>query len=123
MESARQYAVSKFAVAMLEVHDNLSRALDAKSNTSGLLEGVQMTLRVLESIFEKHGIRKIDCSLGSLFDPKIHDAVLRVPSTDDTPANHVVQVLSDGYTLHNRVLRPTRVAIADSLTIGGTSQT
>lgn len=117
VESARQYAVSKFAVAMLEVHDNLTRALDAKGNTSGLLEGVQITLRVLESIFEKHGIRKIDCEVGTRFDPKIHDAVLRVPPDNNEEGhspNHIVQVLSDGYCLYDRVLRPVRVAIASN---------
>ncbi len=50
--------------------------------------------------------------VGAVFDPNVHEAVFQVPATDDHPTpNTVAQVLTIGYTLHERPIRPAKVAV------------
>jgi molecular chaperone GrpE len=115
---ARTFAVQDFARALLPVADNLSRGVAAAMNGQGtgpvghaaLLEGVQATERILTGTLEHFGIRKMEV-LGTPFDPNSHEAMLEI---DDAahPAGTVVAVLEDGFTLHDRLLRPARVSVA-----------
>ncbi|MEM7565654.1 MAG: nucleotide exchange factor GrpE [Pseudomonadota bacterium] len=113
---ARKYAVTGFARDMLNVGDNLSRALDAVGSTEDnpalktLVEGVQMTARELDRAMEKHGVAKLEPE-GERFDPNLHQAMFEVPNPD-MPNGTVVQVLQAGYTIGERVLRPAMVGIS-----------
>ncbi len=117
-EDAVRYAAAQFARDMLTVSDNLARALEhvpeEKRGESeflkSLAEGVEMTLKGLLDTFERHGIRKISPH-GEKFDPHYHQAMFEVP-TSESPAGTVVQVMADGYTHHDRVLRPAMVGVA-----------
>ena len=113
---ARQYAVLEFARGMLEVSDNLKRAIAAAegeqhqaAEDAPLIQGVRATERMLESTFERFSIRKIP-ALAAPFDPNLHEAVMEVDDTSSRPGT-VAKALEDGYTLHGRLIRPARVAI------------
>ena len=111
---ARQYAIGDFARDLLVVLDNLQRAL-AVSQTGGpgveraIVEGVRATDRLLQSVIERYGVKKID-SLGAQFDPKLHEAVMVIDDETREPGI-IVEVAEDGYLLHDRLLRPARVFV------------
>jgi molecular chaperone GrpE len=116
-EDASKYAVTGFAKELLSVADNLRRALDSlpeseatDARTRGLLAGVEATERELLSVFERHGIRRIDPD-GERFDHNLHQAIFEAERSDK-PGGTVVEVLQPGYVLHDRLLRPAMVGIA-----------
>lgn len=113
---ARQYAVLEFAREILGVDDNLQRAIAAAerqqhrpNEDASLIEGVRATQRMLESVFERFGVRKIS-ALAARFDPNLHEAVMEVDDAS-SPSGTVARVFEDGYTLHDRLVRPARVSI------------
>jgi molecular chaperone GrpE len=75
-----------------------------------LIEGVRATERMLEQLLERFGIRKIE-ALGQAFDPNRHEAVMQVDDAERPPGT-VAQVIQDGYTIHDRLLRPARVIVS-----------
>lgn len=117
-EDARKYAVSAFAKDMLDVADNLRRALDAVSedmkaanpDLANILQGVEVTERGLLKAFEKHGIQKLEPKDGS-FDPNHHEVMFEAEGTGKL-AGEIVQLLDPGYLLNGRLLRPARVGVA-----------
>ena len=116
-KDASEYAITAFAREILSVSDNLRRAIDASGNDQvapsgrGLLdEGVRATERQLASILQRFGVHKI-AAVGTKFNPHLHEAVMETKSTDEA-AGVVVQVLEDGYTIHDRLLRPASVIVA-----------
>ncbi len=127
-DEARRYAVSQFAHEMLAVLDNLNRALAAsdgramqEGENTPLLEGVRATERMLAKALEDFGVRRID-ALGAKFNPALHEAVMKVEDGSHQPGI-VTDVIEDGYTLHDRLLRPARVAVAGQMSLGsGPSQ-
>ena len=119
VSDARKYAVTNFAADMLVVGDNLRRALDAvpaERRANGddafkaLLEGVEMTAREMERLFEKHGITRITAK-GERFDPHRHQAMFEVPDPG-VPAGTVVEVVQEGYAIGDRVLRAALVGVS-----------
>lgn len=117
-QDAQQYAITDFARELLQVVDNLRRALNAAApdietrSRNGLMEGVAATDRILTQILNRFGVREVD-ALNEPFDPMKHEAVMETDETEQPPGS-VVQVLEDGYTLHDRLLRPARVVVAKS---------
>lgn len=113
VEEASKYATTGFARDMVNVAENLQRALstipDAERN-SPLYQGVDMTLKELLNIFERHGIKRIDPH-GQKFDHNFHQAVAQLDAPNEE-AGTVVQVLQAGYTIHDRLLRPAMVGVA-----------
>jgi molecular chaperone GrpE len=95
--------------------DNLDRAVEAAKkadDTGPLVQGVSATIALLHDILKRHGVTKIDVAPGSPFDPNRHEAVMQQPATEGVSPGSVVQVLSQGYVLHDRVLRPASVIVA-----------
>jgi molecular chaperone GrpE len=109
---AHRFGIEAFAGALLSVKDSLDAALTVE-NTSveSFKEGVEITARQLDSVFEKFAIREIDPQ-GEKFDPHRHQAISQVPS--DQEPNTVVAVLQKGYLLNDRVLRPALVTVAQA---------
>ena len=107
---AHRYGLEGFAGALLAVKDSLDAALTVE-NTSieSFKEGVELTARQLESVFQKFQISVIDPQ-GQKFDPHRHQAISQVES-DQEPGS-VVNTLQKGYLLHDRVLRPALVIVA-----------
>ena len=119
VQDARAYSVANFARDMLQVSDNLTRALDAipaEAKEGGdvgfkaLIEGVEITGRAMLSALERHGVKQLDPQ-GERFDPHFHQAMFEVPNPD-VPDNTVVQVVQTGYIIGDRVLRPAMVGVA-----------
>jgi molecular chaperone GrpE len=114
---AREYAISEFARELLTVKDNLHRAIEAAKShgvegnvDTTLIEGVEATERILEHIFDRFGVRKIEAT-DALFDPQLHEAMTEMDDPSHPPGS-VIRVLEDGYTIRNRLLRPARVIVA-----------
>jgi len=116
---ARTYAVANFARDMLNVADNIRRALEsvpdetrnaAEGAFKGLIEGIDLTERDLLKTLERHGVRRLDPE-GQKFDPNVHQAMFEVPNPD-VPSGTVVQVVQSGYVIGDRVLRPALVGVA-----------
>jgi molecular chaperone GrpE len=116
---ARTYGVSAFARDVLEIADNLQRALDAvpaearanaDAGLKGLIEGVELTERSLINALEKNGVRKFDPQ-GEKFDPNFQQAMYEVPDPS-VPAGTVVQVVQAGFMIGERVLRPALVGVS-----------
>jgi molecular chaperone GrpE len=116
---ARAYGITGFARDVLDIADNLQRALDAVPPETresadpmlkALIEGVELTERSLLNGLEKNGVKKFDPS-GEKFDPNFQQAMYEVPDAS-VPPGTVVQVVQAGYTIGDRVLRPALVGIA-----------
>ena len=110
----KKYWYEPLAKDLLGGLDNLDRAVEAAKkagDTGPLAQGVSATVALLHDILKRHGVTKIDVAPGSPFDPNRHEAVMQQPG-GDVPPGGVVQVLSQGYVLHDRVLRPASVIVA-----------
>ena len=107
---AHRFGIEGFAGALLAVKDSLDAAMTVE-NTSieSFKEGVEITAKQLDSVFEKFAIKAIN-PVGEKFDPHRHQAISQVES--DQEPNTVVAVLQKGYLLHDRVLRPALVTVA-----------
>lgn len=116
-EDAAKYAAASFARDMLDIADNLRRALEAipadlisaEPRLKNLVDGIEATERTLLKNFEKHGIRKIE-PLDEIFDPNFHEVMFEAPAPGKA-AGIVMQVLEAGYVLNDRLLRPARVGV------------
>jgi molecular chaperone GrpE len=115
-QDARQYAITNFARELLQVVDNLRRAIDASATDAkankgdGLIEGIAATERILTQVLSRFGVEEVN-ALSEPFDPRKHEAVMETDETEQPPGS-VAQVLEDGYMLHDRLLRPARVVVA-----------
>ncbi len=116
---ARTYGITGFARDVLEIADNLQRALDAvpaearaaaDPGLKSLMEGVELTERSLLNALEKNGVKKFDPA-GQKFDPNFQQAMFEVPDAS-VPAGTVVQVIQAGFMIGERVLRPALVGVA-----------
>lgn len=114
---ARTYAVTNFARDMLNVADNVRRALESvpkdaapEGPLKALIEGIDLTERELAKTLERHGVRPIAAD-GERFDPQRHQAMFELPNPE-VPNGTVVQVVQTGYAIGERVLRPALVGVA-----------
>lgn len=110
-----KYANEQLLRDLLPFIDNLERAVDhasAESNTNpgALVQGVELTLKELIRVLEKHGLKPVE-AVGAHFDPNLHEAMMQVESTELEPQT-VVQEFQKGYLLRDRLLRPARVSVA-----------
>src|SRR5690349_19987404 len=106
IEDARHYAVTGFARDVLEVADNLGRALasvpqearETDEAVRNLMLGVEMTQRSLLTALEKHKVRRVAPQKGDRFDPNLHQAMFEVPTDQHAPGT-VAEVMQDGYVI------------------------
>ncbi|WP_090270902.1 nucleotide exchange factor GrpE [Thalassovita taeanensis] len=115
---AENYGGSKLARDMLPVYDNMKRALEAATDEQreafgSLLEGVELTMRELLNVFKKHGITLIAPQVGDKFDPLHHQAMFDAP-VPNTVAGDIIQVSTEGFMLHDRLLRPAQVGVSST---------
>lgn len=116
---AKTYGITGFARDVLDIADNLQRALDAvppearaaaDPGLKALIEGVELTERSLLNALEKNGVKKFDPA-GQKFDPNFQQAMYEVPDPS-VPSGTVVQVVQAGFTIGERVLRPALVGVS-----------
>ena len=115
---SRKYAALPLVNDLLVMTDNLQRALDATDSAGSvesLKSGVEMVLQGILQIFEKYHCQLIETEVGQTFDMNLHEAVGMQPS-EEQPANTVLFVASQGYQLHDRVIRPSQVIVSSGPT-------
>ncbi|AHM03446.1 Heat shock protein GrpE [Roseibacterium elongatum DSM 19469] len=115
---AEHYGGSKLSRDLLPVYDNLKRAIEAASEeerniAGGVIEGVELTMRELLNIFAKHGVTPVSPEVGDTFDPQMHQAMFEAP-VPDTKAGEIIQVMAEGFMLHDRLLRPAQVGVSSN---------
>ena len=115
---AENYGGSKLARDLLPVYDNLKRGLEAATDdqrevSAALIEGVELTMREVVNVFKKHGIEAISPEIGERFDPKNHEAMFEAP-VPGTKAGDIIQVMTEGFMLHDRLLRPAQVGVSST---------
>jgi molecular chaperone GrpE len=113
---AETYGATRLARDLLSVHDNFARALEnvtdaVRAEAPGLIEGIELTQRDLLAAFERHKILKIAPQIGERFDPKLHQAMFEAP-VPGTKAGDIIQVMSEGFTIGDRLLRPAQVGVS-----------
>ena len=115
---AENYGGSKLARDLLPVYDNLKRGLEAATDEqrevlAALIEGVELTMREVVNVFKKHGIEPISPEIGERFDPQNHEAMFEAP-VPGTKAGDIIQVMTEGFMLHDRLLRPAQVGVSST---------
>ncbi|MFN3282315.1 MAG: nucleotide exchange factor GrpE [Tabrizicola sp.] len=117
-KEAEMYGGSRLARDLLPVYDNLKRALQAvpeenREASAALIEGVELTLRELTNVMTKHGVTPISPAVGDTFDPQLHQAMFEAP-LPGTKAGQIIQVATEGFLLHDRLLRPAQVGVSSN---------
>lgn len=115
---AEMYGSTRLARDLLPVHDNLNRALqsipeESRAASLALIEGVELTLRELTSVMTKHGVTPISPAVGDMFDPQLHQAMFEA-ALPGTKAGQIIQVMTEGFLLHDRLLRPAQVGVSSN---------
>lgn len=127
--NAKDFAISKFAKDLLDVHDNFSRALESLDNMDksdneeentienklkiheDFVEGIKMTKSSLNRILNFHGVKEYN-PLKEKFDPNVHEALAQIPApSEEYSPGSVAGVMQTGFMIGKRVLRPAKVAV------------
>ncbi|OMJ73925.1 hypothetical protein SteCoe_27267 [Stentor coeruleus] len=119
IENAPSYAITKFAKEMLEVGDNLSRALentkeedinkDPEKTLKDLLEGVTMTKDILKGVYDKFHISEY-CPIGEKFNPSLHEVTLEYEDKNKQTGS-IGKVFANGFKIKDRILRVAKVGV------------
>jgi molecular chaperone GrpE len=109
-EQERQRATEDLVTQLLEVRDNLKRALE-QDEGADIREGVEATFRQLDDVLAAENVDPIEPEPGTDVDPQRHEVLLRVES--DQPAGTVDDVQRSGYEMAGKVLRPAQVTVAE----------
>ncbi len=111
VDAARKFGVEKLLNDLMPVIDGLEMGI-SQGGTDGkrLLEGMDMTLKLLLKAAENYGLKRLD-PVGEAFNPDLHQAMAMVPR-GDKPAGSIVDVYQRGYRLHERLIRPAMVTVA-----------
>ena len=113
---AESYGITKMSRDILTVYDNLQRALDLAEDildekSLPMIEGLELTKKDLLETFKRNRIDKIEPVTGEKFDPKLHQAMFEAPS-ESVDKNNIMQVLSIGFSISDRLLRAAQVAVS-----------
>ena len=95
---------------VLPALDDLERALQNRPADDAWASGIELIARKLQNILESEGVKRIDAK-GAAFDPNFHEAITHEPS-DEVESGYVIDVVQNGYTLGERVIRPALVRVA-----------
>jgi molecular chaperone GrpE len=117
-EKERARATEELVEDLLEVRDNLSRALE-QDEDADIREGVEATFRGLDDVLDGQGVEPIEPEPGTETDPKRHEVLLRVES--DEPAGTVADLHRPGYEMAGKVLRTAQVTVSEGSTEGAES--
>lgn len=117
LENAHKYALEKFAGELLPVRDSLEMGIAAAQgetiDPSKLIEGSELTLKMLTNTLEKYGVTEVNPQ-GERFNPQFHEAMSLQPRADVEP-NTVVTVVQKGYLLNDRLIRPAMVIVSKAV--------
>lgn len=113
-DDIRQFGIEDLTKELLMVVDNFERALthsDTSDNIESIREGLQLVQRQFAGVLEKFGVRPIEIANGDRFDPRFHQAIEQVETNDITPGLVLNEILK-GYTIMDKLLRPSLVAVS-----------
>jgi molecular chaperone GrpE len=112
-----RYGSINLARDILSPDDNLTRALDAipleeenSESVNNLIDGLKMVQKEFSTILEKYGVNKIK-ALNKKFDHNFHQAMIEI-ETDEAEPGFVIQEIQSGYTMHEKLLRPSMVGVS-----------
>ncbi len=106
-------STERLSLEICDVMDNFERALahiEPEQNADPLIKGILLIEQQLRKVLENQGIKKIE-ALGTEFDPELHDALAHIPS--ELEENKVAAIIQNGYTMHDKVIRPVKVAVSN----------
>ena len=115
--NSRKFAVESFAKEMMTVRDSLKLACDvelpedAGDSMKNIHQGVEVTLKQLDSAFARFSLDEISPEVGSKLDPNLHQAMSMIDS-DEVESGCIINVIQVGFQLHERLLRPAMVVVA-----------
>lgn len=116
LENAHKYAIDKFVSELLPVRDSMEMGLSASreqtADLAKIIEGTELTLKLLTDVMAKFGIKEINPE-GQAFNPEYHQAMAMQPTNDVEP-NTVITVIQKGYTLNDRLVRPAMVLVSQA---------
>ena len=117
-ENLLKYGSEKILRDMLDVVDNFERTLgfiqaDEDEKVKNIAVGIDMIAKQFVDALGKHGLKKVE-ALGEIFDPNFHEALVAQPD-EDKKENEIIQVHQEGYTLNNRLIRPSKVVIVKNI--------
>lgn len=114
IEKAHKYGIDKFAEELLPALDSLELGLTAAVDHDGgvekLIEGTELTLKMLKDAMKKFGIKELN-PVSEAFNPELHQA-MTMQESDKVSPNTVLEVFQKGYKIHDRLIRPARVVVA-----------
>ena len=115
IDSAHKFAVEKFAIEMLSIYDSLEMGIFEAQKIEvdaikPMLDGMVLTKNLMLTAFEKFKVIQID-AIKKSFDPKMHEAISTILD-DKVEENTVMQVVSPGFMIHERVLRTAKVIVS-----------
>jgi molecular chaperone GrpE len=114
LEEVKNYCTERLVIQLLDVVDELEMAVktgQSANSAQTLVEGVQMTLKKLRKVLEQEGVSPIECTEGKVFDPSRHHAIATV-ERDDVKECVVVEEVRKGYSMKDKVIRPSIVKVA-----------
>jgi molecular chaperone GrpE len=109
-EEVQKFGVERLLKDLIPILDNLERALQAAAQDDPLAGGVRLVLRTFEEILGRHGVKGFS-AMGQPFDPRLHEALMQVATTDRPPGTVVLEH-GRGFLLNDRLVRPAMVGVA-----------
>ncbi len=110
LEKTRKFCLESFAESLLPVMDSLQAALKDSNINDSIKSGVELTLKQLQSSFDKYKIVALDPQ-NEILNPAYHQAVTTQAS--QLPVNTILQVMQKGYTISERLIRPALVIVSN----------
>lgn len=114
VEKEKVFAISKFSKDILEIIDNLERAIQHTAEAdrqSSLFQGIEITLHQALQVFNRYNIKPLEDPVGKKFNPNFHEVVFE-SENDKLEPGTVMYVISKGYTIKDRLLRPCKVGVS-----------
>ena len=119
IEAARKFALQKFAKDLLEVSDNMDRAISSvneeqrseSKEVQTLFKGIELTKHSLAKALQSHGVEAQEVQVGDAFDPNIHEALFNIPLAEGKEPNTIGNIIKVGYNYRERVLRASQVGV------------
>lgn len=112
-EEFRKYILEGFLYELLDVVDNIQRAVDASGqnhNYNSLINGINIVEKQFLELLKSQGVIPLKVSIGDKFNPHIHHAVSHEPS--EQPIDIIIKILQPGYMIEDRTLRPAMVVVS-----------
>ncbi len=120
LAQTKKFAIENFARELLVVLDTFERGLESAQqvtvDVSALVEGMQLTHKLLLDILEKFQVTPVNPVAGAQFDPALHQAIF-MQETAEWPSNMVLSVAQKGYLIHGRLLRAAQVVVSKALSV------